>query len=139
MIESFIGEIRMVAFQFAPQGWAACNGQLLPISQNTALFSLIGTSYGGDGRTNFALPDLRSRVPIHQGQSRGTSNKTLGQSGGAETIPFTPAGAQIPKEPQNPTAIYYANADQPISSLPPYVVVNFIICIQGYYPSRPEA
>ena len=137
MIESFIGEIRMVAFQFAPQGWAACNGQLLPISQNTALFSLLGITYGGDGRTNFALPDLRSRVPIHQGQGRGTSDRPLGESGGAETVPFKPAGAQIPKEPQDPTAIYYVNADQPVSNLPPYLVVNFIICIQGYYPSRP--
>jgi len=92
--EQFVGEIRMFGFNFAPQGWALCNGQLLPISQNTALFSLLGTTYGGDGRTTFALPDMRSRVPVHQGQGAGLSSYAEGQAGGAETV--TLAAAQMP-------------------------------------------
>src|SRR5919197_52853 len=77
MAEPFLAEMRIVSFNFAPKGWAFCNGQLLPISQNQALFSLLGTTYGGDGRTTFALPDLRARLPIHFGASH-----TLGQNGG---------------------------------------------------------
>lgn len=84
-MEPFIGQILMVAFNFAPQGWALCNGQLLPINQNTALFSLLGTYYGGDGRTNFALPNLQGRVPIHQG-SNGISNYVIGATGGVESV-----------------------------------------------------
>jgi len=80
----FVGEIQIVAFSFAPVGWASCNGQLLPINQYQALFSLLGTTYGGDGITNFALPDLRSRVPIHAGQGNGLSIYNLGQIGGEE-------------------------------------------------------
>lgn len=79
MAEPFLSEIRMMSFSFAPKGWATCNGQLLPINQNQALFSLIGTTYGGDGRVNFALPDLRGRVPIHTG---GQGGHTLGERGG---------------------------------------------------------
>lgn len=86
MSEPFIGEIRMFGFNFAPVGWAFCQGQLLPISQNVALFSLLGTFYGGDGRTTFALPDLRSRVPLGMGQGTGLSNYTIGQAGGTETV-----------------------------------------------------
>jgi microcystin-dependent protein len=94
MSEPFVGEIRMLGFGFAPQGWALCNGQLLPISQNTALFDLLGTTYGGDGRTTFALPDMRSRVPVCQGQGPGLSSYAEGQAGGAETV--TLAAAQMP-------------------------------------------
>ena len=94
MSEPFLGEIRMFGFGFAPQGWAPCNGQLLPISQNTALFSLLGTTYGGDGRTTFALPDMRSRVPVCQGQGPGLSSYAEGQAGGAETV--TLAATQMP-------------------------------------------
>lgn len=94
MPDPFIGEIRMFGFGFAPQGWALCNGQLLPIAQNAALFSLLGTTYGGDGQTTFALPDLRSRVPVGQGQGPGLSNYGQGQAGGAETV--TLAAAQMP-------------------------------------------
>jgi microcystin-dependent protein len=94
MSEPFVGEIRMFGFNFAPQGWAQCNGQLLPIAQNTALFSLLGTTYGGDGRTNFALPDMRSRVPVGQGQGAGLSSYAEGQAGGAETVTLT--AAQMP-------------------------------------------
>lgn len=85
MAEPFLAEIRMMSFNFAPRGWAECNGQLLSISQNTALFSLLGTTYGGDGKTTFALPDLRSRVPTHQG-----AGLVLGESSGTETYTLTP-------------------------------------------------
>lgn len=81
----FIGEIRICSFNFPPKGWAFCNGQLLPINQNQALFSILGTTYGGDGRVNFALPDLRSRVPLHFGQNTG-QNYVLGQRGGEENV-----------------------------------------------------
>ena len=91
MSEPFLGEIRMFGFGFAPQGWAQCNGQLLPINQNQALFSLLGTTYGGDGRTAFALPDMRSRVPVCQGQGPGLSSYAEGQAGGAETVTLVPA------------------------------------------------
>ena len=89
MAEAFIGEIRAFGFNFAPRSWAMCNGQLLAISQNSALFSLIGTFYGGDGRTNFKLPDLRSRVPMHFGQGPGLSSYSIGQFGGLETVTLT--------------------------------------------------
>jgi microcystin-dependent protein len=85
----YIGEIVIVAFNFAPAGWASCNGQLLPISENDALFALIGTTYGGDGQNTFALPDLRGRVPIHQGQGPGLNSYILGETGGAETVTLT--------------------------------------------------
>ena len=85
MSEPFLAEIRIIGFNFAPRGWAFCDGQILPINQNQSLYSLLGTTYGGDGRTSFALPDLRSRVPIHRGSSNGTTHK-LGTKGGAETI-----------------------------------------------------
>ena len=85
MSEAFIGEIRMFAGNFAPQGWALCDGQLLQVNQNDALFSLLGTTYGGDGRTTFGLPDLRGRVPIHYGQGPGLSNRPIGQKSGTET------------------------------------------------------
>ena len=84
MSEAFVGEIRMFAGNFAPRGWALCDGQLLQVSQNDALFSLLGTIYGGDGRTTFGLPDLRGRVPIHEGQGPGMSNRPIGQKSGAE-------------------------------------------------------
>src|SRR5262249_37779454 len=86
MADAFIGEIRIFAGSFAPLGWAFCDGRLLPISENDALFTLIGTTYGGDGENTFALPDLRGRVPVHQGQGLGTSNSTTGGREGAETV-----------------------------------------------------
>jgi microcystin-dependent protein len=85
MSEPFIGEIRANGFNFAQRGWAFCDGQLLPISQNSALFSLLGTTYGGDGRTTFGLPDLQGRAALHMGQGPGLSNRPLGQKSGAET------------------------------------------------------
>jgi microcystin-dependent protein len=86
MYDPILGEIRQIPFNYAPRGWAFCNGQLLPIAQNMALFSLIGTMYGGDGRTTFALPDLRGRVPVSQGQLPGGSSYTLGQTGGLDAV-----------------------------------------------------
>lgn len=85
MAEPFLGEIRMFGFNFAPVGWAFCNGDLLPISQNTALFSLLGTTYGGNGTSNFALPNLQSRVAVHMGEGSGLSSYDIGQDGGSET------------------------------------------------------
>src|SRR2546430_16576462 len=112
MAEPFLSEIRIMSFVFAPKGWALCNGQLLPINQNQALFSLLGTTYGGDGRVNFGLPDLRSRTPIHMG-----SGPTLGERGGApaHTLPI----------PQMPTHTHAANgsphtaAHAPPNTTPP--------------------
>ncbi len=86
MSEPFLAEIRIVGFNFAPRGWAFCDGQMLPINQNQSLYSLLGTTYGGDGRTTFALPDLRSRGPLHAGDSDFGRSFQLGQKGGAETV-----------------------------------------------------
>jgi microcystin-dependent protein len=86
MADPFVGEIRIVGFNFAPKGWATCDGQLLPISQNTALFSLLGTYYGGDGKSTFALPNLKGSAPINQGQGNGLSNRDLGETGGSQSV-----------------------------------------------------
>lgn len=86
MSDQFVAEIRIFPFNFAPTGWAMCDGQLLPISQNTALFSLLGTTYGGDGRSNFALPNLQGQAPMQPGQGQGLSLRDLGESGGSESV-----------------------------------------------------
>ena len=86
MADPFVAEIRIFPFNFAPKGWACCDGQLLPLSQNTALFSLLGTTYGGNGKSNFALPDLQGRAPMHPGQGPGLSLHDLGETGGSETV-----------------------------------------------------
>ena len=86
MADPFVAEIRIFPFNFAPKGWAWCDGQLLPLSQNTALFSLLGTTYGGNGKSNFALPDLQGRAPMHPGQGPGLSLHDLGETGGSETV-----------------------------------------------------
>ncbi len=91
MSEPFIAEIRIFAGNFAPRGWAFCNGQLLPVAQNTALFSLIGTTYGGDGRSTTALPDLQGRTAMHPGRGPGLTSRRLGQRGGVETVTLTEA------------------------------------------------
>jgi microcystin-dependent protein len=85
-VDPFVAEIRIVPFNFAPKGWAFCNGQILPLSQNTALFSLLGTTYGGDGKSTFALPNLQGMSPMHPGQGQGLSLRDLGQIGGAESV-----------------------------------------------------
>lgn len=94
MSDPFIGEIRLFGFNFAPRGWAQCNGQLLPIAQNTALFAILGTTYGGDGRTTFALPDLQGRTPMHAGQGPGLSERYLGEQGGEQAV--TLLNSEIP-------------------------------------------
>lgn len=111
MSEPFLGQIIAVGFNFAPRGWAFCNGQLLPISQNDALFALIGTTYGGDGQTTFALPNLQSRIPIHQGQGPGLKNYVLGQAAGTETVTLTVN--QMPAHTHLASAVV-ANADQTV-------------------------
>jgi microcystin-dependent protein len=171
-IDQWIGEIALVGFNFEPQGWAFCNGQLLAISQNTALFSLLGTTYGGNGTTNFALPDLRGRVPLHFGQGPGLSLYNLGQAGGVEAIALTmnqmPAhnhlvnasaangtsdtptnaipgknasgvpdySSAAPNTQMAPGAIAPAGANQPHENRPPYLALNFVIALQGIFPSR---
>jgi microcystin-dependent protein len=85
-MDPFVAEIRIFPFNFAPKGWAFCDGQILPISQNTALFSLLGTTYGGDGKSNFALPDMQGNAPMHPGQGPGLSLHDLGETGGSETV-----------------------------------------------------
>lgn len=94
MSEPFLAEIKIVGFNFPPRGWAQCDGQILPINQNQSLFSLLGTTFGGDGRTSFALPDMRSRLPVHPGNSNAGTNFTLGQKTGEETHALT--AAEIP-------------------------------------------
>lgn len=168
MSEPYLGEIRLVGFNHAPTGWALCNGQSLPISQNSALFALLGTSYGGDGVTTFALPDLRGRVPMHQGQGTDLSPRTIGGSGGAEAVALTTAqipshthtltgsaarqdtdlvaGAaptkggyyttQAPTVGMHPAAIAATGGGQPHTNLQPFLCVNFIISLQGLYPSQ---
>lgn len=117
MSEPFLGEIKMFGGNFAPRGYAFCNGQLLAISQNTALFAILGTTYGGNGQTTFALPDLRGRAPMHQGQGPGLSNRSLGESGGAESVTLTVS--QMPQHnhlatPNNRTA----NVQDPVAGVP---------------------
>lgn len=94
MSERYIGEIRMFAGNFAPSGWAMCNGQLLPIAQNTALFSILGTTYGGDGKVTFGLPNLRDRMPLHHGTGPGLTPRSLGEQGGEASVTLT--GQQLP-------------------------------------------
>jgi len=167
----FIAEIIMFGGNFAPRGWALCDGQLLPISQYSALFSILGTTYGGDGRTTFALPDLRGRVPIHPGHGPGLSDYRLGQKSGAETVTLTVA--QMPSHNHtmgiseedgnsneangnllatataglmyhngnadgtlNANSIRNTGGGQSHTNIQPYLCVNFIIALQGVFPSR---
>ena len=102
MADNFLAEIRIVGFNFPPTGWAFCNGQILPISQNTALFSLLGTTYGGDGKSTFALPNLQGCAPLHFGQGNGLSNYSLGQTGGESMVTLAPS--QMPQHTHTATA-----------------------------------
>lgn len=111
MSEPFLSEIRMFGFAFPPSGWGACNGQLLPINQNQALFALIGTTYGGNGQTNFALPDLRGRTPLHFGQGAGLQVRTLGESGGSESASLSTA--QLPTHSHPLVAVGAAQTGAP--------------------------
>ncbi|HTG94128.1 MAG TPA: tail fiber protein [Pyrinomonadaceae bacterium] len=132
MADAFTGEIRMVGFDYPPRGWAFCDGQLLPIAQNTQLFSLLGTKYGGDGASTFALPDFRGRTPIHQGQGHD-----LGESGGQETVTLPTQSALIPQNPDKPTEVIFATGYIPINNMQPYLTVSFIIALTGLFPPRP--
>jgi|SRR6266550_3444125 len=166
MAQPYVGEIRIFAGNFAPAGWMFCEGQLLPISENETLFQLIGTTYGGDGQSTFALPDLRGRIPLHQGNSF-----TLAETGGAETITLT--DNQIPAHshgflastdggnavgPQgnvlanpfntfpyfpstgsvalNAQSLSSVGGSQPHNNFQPYLCVNFIISLFGIFPSQ---
>lgn len=166
MAQPYVGEIRMFAGNFAPAGWQFCEGQLLPISENDALFQLIGTTYGGDGQSTFALPDLRGRIPVHQG-----NGFLLAETGGAEEITLTvsqiaahshpllasagPAGANTPvgnlpgetttinlylEDVTNvnlsPSAVNPTGGSQPHTNFQPYLCVDFIISLFGIYPSQ---
>src|SRR5437763_16012688 len=135
MSEPFLSEIKIVSFNFAPKGWAFCDGQLMPIAQNQALFSLLGTTYGGDGRSTFALPDFRSRGPIHQGQGRGLPQRELGEMGGEEASQLPSGKVEIPQSPDNPTILDYAPGGERVNSMEPFLVVNFIISLNGAFPS----
>ena len=170
MSEPFLAQITMFAGNFAPRSWAYCSGQILPIAQNTALFSLLGTTYGGDGRTTFGLPDLRGRVPVgSEGNSAGPglTPRSLGQRSGSETNTLTttqlPAHTHgIPASSEDGEAtspvgnsmavsddrnyINSSNANmastantgggQAVNNMPPFLAINFIIAIQGLFPSR---
>jgi microcystin-dependent protein len=117
MATPFVGEIRLFAGNFAPAGWAFCDGSLLPISENDTLFNLIGTTYGGDGQQTFALPDMRGRVPVHQGQGPGLSPRVIGQPGGSEAV--TLSAAQLPSHSHALNATTAAaNASASITGLP---------------------
>jgi microcystin-dependent protein len=116
-MEPFLAEIKLFAGNFAPRGWAFCDGQLLPINQNQALFSLLGTMYGGDGRTTFALPDLRGRVPVHPGNGPGLSPYSIGQMGGAETVTLTVQQLPAHSHSLNANAQNGDTSDPPGSSL----------------------
>jgi microcystin-dependent protein len=130
MYDAFIGSIVLFAGNFVPQHWAFCHGQILNISQNTALFSILGTTYGGNGTTTFALPDLRGRVPVQQGQGPGLDNIQLGQMSGSKSI--TPTAVAVKKE-DGGVAVATAQAQ---SNIPPSLGLNYIICLQGIYPAR---
>ena len=123
----------MFAGNFAPRGWALTNGQILSISQNTALFSLLGTFYGGNGKSSFALPDFQGRMPMHQGQGAGLSPRFVGESGGAESIALQ--GLPIPSAPVSPMSAS-VGFRTPLQTVSPFLVLNFIIAMQGIFPSR---
>jgi microcystin-dependent protein len=160
----FISEIRLMSFNFSPRGWALCNGQLLPIAQNQALFSLLGTTFGGDGRTTFGLPNLQGRAPVHMG-----NGFTLGQAGGEQTHVLTigeapvhthaaagtdaagdspiPAGNYLAAAdnmygplthptPLHPATITSAGGSQPHANIQPYLTVSFCIALQGVFPTQ---
>ena len=112
MADPFVAEIRIFPFNFAPKGWAWCDGQLLPLSQNTALFSLLGTTYGGNGQSNFALPDLQGRAPMHPGQGPGLSLHDLGETGGSDTVTLLESEIPVHSHPLN-TSIRPADALNP--------------------------
>ena len=179
-MDEYLAIVKIFAGTFAPRGWAFCMGQLLPISQNTALFSLIGTTYGGDGRTTFGLPDLRGRIPVGTGQGPGLPNVTVGEIAGTPNVTLTLANLpahnhtvtgtvqlpvnDAPANTDSPVSSYLAQPgantytatpgsdfagnlkvnlttapagnNAPVSIASPYLGMNYIICLQGIFPSR---
>ncbi|MCM8558447.1 phage tail protein [Sphingomicrobium sediminis] len=131
--DAMLGEIRPFGFNFCPRGWAPLDGQLLAISQYTALFSLLGTYYGGDGRTTFALPDMRGRVMVHEGTGPGLPPARLGQTSG--TVETAPRSVPVAPQRGNREGDTAASTD-PVNNMQPYLVVNWCIALQGIYPSR---
>ena len=130
-MEQYLGTIKLFAGNFAPRGWAFCHGQLLPINENHAVFSILGVTYGGNGTTTFALPDLRGRVPM--GAEKGADiSVALGQRLGSETSTLTSANATAGAGGETVAVA----SDQPHPNQQPYLGLNFIICLQGLYPSR---
>lgn len=179
MADAYIGEIRVFAGNFAPKGWALCNGQLMSIAQNTALFSILGVQYGGDGKTTFALPNLMGSAPMGQGSGQGLTPRTVGQKVGSSTVtliePEIPAHTHVPQAindaantptptnnywsqpplegppglevqspvynptpntPMSPVALNVAGGSQPHNNMQPFLAMNYIICLQGEFPSR---
>jgi microcystin-dependent protein len=126
MSSPFVAEIRIFPFNFAPKGWAFCDGQLLPLSQNTALFSLLGTTYGGDGKSNFALPDMQGNAPMHPGQGPGLSLHDLGETGGSETV--TLLESEIPSHSHG----FVAAQSDGISRFPEANLAANMIGVDGY-------
>ena len=175
MTDQFLGEIRIFGGNFAPIGWALCNGQILAISQNTALFALLGTQFGGNGTSNFALPNLQGNVPVGQGNGAGLSQRLMGDTGGEQNVTLTQnmmrshnhgmsgvatSGSSVTPDPTmalaepptvvpiyqtslgSPAATLSAGAvtpsggGQPHNNLQPFLVLNFIIALQGIFPAR---
>ncbi|TNE57277.1 MAG: hypothetical protein EP344_11430 [Bacteroidetes bacterium] len=135
-LEPLLGEIILFGGNFAPRGWAFCNGQLLPISQNQALFSILGTTYGGDGRTTFGLPDLRGRAPVGAGRGLGLSDLRLGERYGAETAMVKTNKISVPSAQGRREMTVVSDIPDGVSTVGPRQVVHFIIATQGVYPSR---
>ncbi len=135
--EPFIGEVRSFGFNFCPRSWAPADGQLLPINQNQALYSLFGTNYGGDGRTTFALPDLRGRVALHMGTGPGLNPYKVGQKGGAEStvLPQAYASAAADDDSKDGVVTVAGNSGA-VNNMPPYTVINWCVALEGIYPSR---
>ncbi|MDB4950228.1 MAG: Tail Collar domain protein [Gemmatimonadetes bacterium] len=165
MSEPFLSEIKIVSFNFPPKGWALCNGQFLPINQNQALFALLGTTYGGNGQTTFALPNLRGQVPIHQGNGHA-----LGEKAGSTAVTVniqqlpthihglqaSPTSTGVSADPSNnflapvnntyaaavslttlnPQSVTSVGGSQAHNNMMPYLVLNFIIALQGIFPSQ---
>ncbi len=164
-MDPFLGQIILFAGNFAPRGWALCEGQLLSINQNQALFSLFGTTYGGDGRTSFALPDLRGRAPVSEGHGAGLTNRGLGSKGGTEdniisvaqmaqhthnvSIQYNPglpgedvgylASSPIYAETSTgsyPVTVGHNGGGLPINNMQPFLGLNYIVALTGTFPSR---
>jgi microcystin-dependent protein len=135
--DPFIGQIMLWPINYAPRGWAFCDGQLLSISQNTALFAILGTTYGGNGRTTFALPDLRGRVPVHQGRGNNLTLRELGEVGGQDRIVVSNFSVTdlAATEPPRPGAKPPVSTH--ISKMPPFLTISYVIALAGFWPARP--